>query len=344
MRGFLLAVTLWMSIVPTWAAPPTPLTLAIDGPRSSAWTPFLYAVERGLFRSAGIDLTISPPDGPGSALASLAAGSADVCVADAAAAFAERAAGARVTVIASLGDRHPACIYVPAPVEPAPAGGPLPPEPADGQIKGPKDLVGKRVAVDPLSADFPGLPLFLEPAGVRIGDLKLVLLDRTARAAAVVGGSVDAAVGRTDEEPLPAGLAALPWADSGFTAYGPCIVARDEAVRSKAPALRAFLWAALAAWETCLRQPDAAASVVAASTDLPAARVVAWLGAERAIFDTEAYRTKGIGLLDRSRVQATRELVTRGFQLPLPYPAGEGWTAALLPAPPVLLKPLVSAR
>jgi NitT/TauT family transport system substrate-binding protein len=326
MRGFLLAAAMTMSIAGSWAAP-APLALALDGPRSSAWAPFLYAVDRGLFRSAGLDLAISSPGGPGSALASLAGGTADVCVADAAAAFAARAAGARVTVIASLGDRHPACIYATP----------------DRRITGPKELTGKRLAVDPLSADRPALPLLLTTAGVQLGDLTLVSLDRAGRIAAVLDGSADAAVGRIDEEPLPVGLAAYPWADAGFAAYGRCLVATDDAVRSKAPALRAFLRTALAAWDVCLRQPDAAAAVVASTTDLAAATAAAWLRTERALFDTETYRKKGIGLLDRTRIQLTRDLVTTGLGLPLPYPAGEGWTAALLPAPPVLLRPIAAA-
>ncbi len=320
------AVLALSTATPSWGAP-TPVALALDGPRSSAWAPFLYAADQGTYRAAGLAVTVIAPGGGGSALASLAAGTADVAVADAAALLARRAGGARVTIIASLPDRHPACIYT--------TGG--------STIKAPRDLAGKTVAVDPLGIDSLAFPMYLQAAGMRAVDLSLVPLDAAGRIAAVVTGSAQGAVGRVDEEPLPAGLEALPWADAGFAAYGPCIAARDDVVRTRPAVLRAFVTATLQAWEACLREPERAAAAVAAASGLPPERTAAWLAAERTLFDTETARTRGMGLLEQARIDATRELVERWLDVPIPYPPAEGWTAAFAPKPPVLLAPLPPA-
>lgn len=314
---FLLAAAAAAAAAPAATAAPA-LVVALDGPVAAPHAPYLHAAASGAFASAGLNVTVRYPEGRGEALAMLSRGSADACVADAVAALGARAGGARVTIVASVGDRHPACLA----------------SRAAAPIATPASLAGKRVAVDPLGADRLLFPLFLAAAGLRIEDVELVPLDGAGRRAALAAGAVDAAVDRIGE--APAGTAILPWAEHGFVLYGPCLVVRDEVLRERPAAVRAFLKAILGAWEACLREPAAAAASAARSGLVAAEAAAAWLESVRPLFDTETYRTKGLGWIDRSRMAATLEAVRGMVGQPVTFAPADAFSTAYLPVPAVL--------
>jgi NitT/TauT family transport system substrate-binding protein len=196
--------------------------------------------------------------------------------------------------------------------------------------------VGKRVGVGPLDADRLLFPLFLAGAGLRAEDVTLVLLDDAGREAALTAGSVEAVIDRLDHELT--GRSLLPWAEHGFTLYGPCLAVRDEVLRTKPAVVRAFLKAALKTWEACLREPAVAAESAAATGLLTREAVVAWLEAARYRFDTETYRKKGLGWIDGSRMAATLEAVRGMIGQPVTFKAADAFSTAFLPVPAVLRK------
>ena len=295
-------------------------TLALDGPVAASHAPCLHAMATGTFASAGLAVSVKYPAGRGAALGTLVSGEADACVADAVAILAARAGGAKITIVASIGDLHPACVV----------------SRAEAAITAPASLVGKRVAVGPLDADRLLFPLFLAGAGLRAEDVTLVPLDDAGRETALTAGSVDAVIDRLDNEPT--GRSLLPWAEHGFTLYGPCLAVRDEVLRSKPAVVRAFLNAALKTWEACLREPAAAAESAAASGLVSREAVAAWLEAARYRFDTETYRKKGLGWIDGSRMAATLEAVRGMIGQPVTFRAADAFSTAHLPVPAVLRK------
>lgn len=302
------------------AAAPAAFVLALEGPVAAPHTPYLHAAASGAFASAGVNVTVRYPEGRGEALAMLSRGAADACVADAVTVLAARAGGAKVTIVASVGDRHPACLVS---REAAP-------------ISSPASLPGKRVAVDPLGVDRLLFPFFLAGAGLRLEDVELVPLDGALRRAALAAGTVDATVDRIGD--VPGATAVLAWAEHGFALYGPCLVVRDEVLRERPAAVRAFLKAALGAWEACLREPAAAAASAARSGLVAAEAAAAWLASIKPLFDTETYRTKGLGWIDRSRMAATLEVVRGTVGQPVTFAPAEAFSTAYLPVPAVLRK------
>jgi NitT/TauT family transport system substrate-binding protein len=315
-----LIVLLAGSVVPASAAAPAAFTLALDGPAAPSHAPWLNAAASGRFAAAGLAVSIRYPAGRGAALAALLDGTVDACISDAPAILGARAGGAKLTIVASVGDLHPAAVL----------------SRAASAITSPAGLIGKRLAVDPLDPDRLLFPVFLAAAGLRPEDVVVVLLDATGRDTALAAGTVDAALGRLPMD--RPGLAALPLAEHGFVLYGPCIAVRDETLRSRGPVVRAFLKAALKAWEACLEDP-AAEAVVAASTGLVAAAdAETWLLSERWRFDTETYRKKGLGWIDKARMAATLEAVRAMLGQPVSFAAAEAWSTAYLPVPAVLRK------
>jgi NitT/TauT family transport system substrate-binding protein len=258
------------------------------------------------------------PVGRGAALEALVAGSVDACVADAAAILASRAGGVKLTIVASIGDLHPAHIV----------------SATGSAITSPTGLVGKRVAIDPLDPDRLLFPAWLAGAGLRPEDVVVVALDRAGRDAALAAGTVDAALDRF-EGGRP-GFTTLPWADDGFVLYGPCIAVRDETLRARGATVRSFLKAILTAWEACLDDPGAAAGIAASTGLVSAADVEKWLAAELWRLDTETYKEKGLGWLDRARMASTLDAVRAMLGQPVSFAAAEAFTTAYLPVPAVL--------
>ena len=232
-------------IVP--AASPAAFTLALDGPVAAAHAPYLHAIASGAYAAAGLAVSIRYPEGQGGALGTLVSGGADACIADAVSILAARAGGAKITIVASIGDLHPACVV----------------SRAESAITTPASLAGRRVAVGPLDADRLLFPLFLAGAGLRADDVTTVPLDDAGREAALAAGTVDAVLDRLGSG--RPGIAILPWAAHGFALYGPCLAVRDETLRTRPTTVRAFLKQTLATWEACLQEPAAAAQSAAAS-------------------------------------------------------------------------------
>ncbi|HSV92807.1 MAG TPA: ABC transporter substrate-binding protein [Desulfobacterales bacterium] len=299
-------------------AAPATFALALDGPVTGAHGPWLHASASGAFSAAGLAVTMRYPAGRGAALEALVGGSVDACVADAAAILAARASGAKLTIVASVGDLHPALVV----------------SPTGSAITSPTDLVGKRIAIDPLDPDRLVFPVYLAGAGLRLDDIVVVALDRAGGDAALAAGTVDAAIDRFDGD--RPGFATLPWAEDGFLLYGPCIAVRDETLRARGTAVRSFLKAILATWDTCLDDPGAAAGLAASTGLVSAADVEDWLAAELWRFDTQTYREKGLGWLDRARMASTLEAVRAMLGQPVSFAAVDAFTTAYLPVPAVL--------
>ncbi len=303
------------------AVPLASFVLALDGPIAAAHAPYLHAAATGAYASAGLAVSIRYPEAQSAALVTLVSGGADACVADATAVLAARASGANVTIVASVGDLHPACVV----------------SRTEAAIATPGGLAGKRVAVDPLGTERLLFPLFLAASGLRAEDVMTVPLDEAGREAALAAGTVDALLDRLGNEQT--GRTLLPWAEHGFALYGPCIAVRDDVLRSKPAVVRAFLKATMKTWEACLREPAAAAESAASSGLLTREAVVAWLEADRFRFDTETYRKKGLGWIEASRMTATLEAVRAMVGRSVAFAAADAFTTSYLPVPAVLRKP-----
>ena len=179
-RTVVLLALLALSSAIALAAAPAAFVLALDGPVTASHVPYLHADASGAFAAAGLSVSIRYPEGRGAALAMLSTGTADACVADAVVILAARASGADITIVASIGDLHPACVV----------------SREGAAIRTPASLAGKRVAVDPLGADRLLFALYLAGAGLRTEDVMLVPLDDAGRQAALAAGTVDAVLDR----------------------------------------------------------------------------------------------------------------------------------------------------
>jgi NitT/TauT family transport system substrate-binding protein len=234
----------------------------------------------------------------------------------------------KIRVAASMGDYSALCAYFLS----------------SRGIKEPRDLAGKKVGVDPFDQGRVFFPLLASSNGFRASDVTFLSMPSAERTAALASGSVDAILAPISENRAlrrAIGADALShflWADFSFIPYGRCIFVREGAVADKPGAIRAFLTAAFKAWDLALRDPDQAAAALGKYRVVPgnlSRELSGMIEDLLPLFDTDAYRTKGIGYLDPARMEATLKAAVDLQSIPLRLGTTEIMSASLLPNPPV---------
>ena len=311
------------------AAQAAQVRVAVDAAFDIARAPLCLAIKKGWFEAEKIEVTIIESRGSGSRLSAVAGARADIAWATAAEILSERARAMKLKIVGALGDLHPACVFFLA----------------DTGISSPGDLAGKRIAVRPLSIETVLLPLMAEKSGIRIEDLILVPLDPAAAIAALASGSVQAMLGSLEELAIlerafaPASLGHILWAVHGFDIYGECYVARDAAVTgNSAKSLAAFLGVIYKAWEYSLSNPEeaaaAAAELLLVEPEIVSQGLARWVE----LYATDAYRTLGIGSIDRARIAETMHATATLLGSAITFRTEDAYNGALLPSPPVRMK------
>jgi NitT/TauT family transport system substrate-binding protein len=171
------------SVIPHIAAAQglTPLraTSAID----DAATPFLYAMETGLFHKNGFDASLERATNGAAAASAVVGGSFEVGKSSVISLLSAHVRGLPVVVVAPAGDydssRPSAALVVKA----------------DSPMRSGADFNGKTVAVSALNDSFSlSMRTWVDAHGGDASTLKLIEIPMSASAAAIAGGRIDAAI------------------------------------------------------------------------------------------------------------------------------------------------------
>jgi NitT/TauT family transport system substrate-binding protein len=149
-----------------------------------SWLPigqyaFVYmARQLGFWKQRGIEMEISRGYGSMGAIQGISGDKFDMGGAATGAVILSRARGLDIKIVGTQGYDAGLCILAPA----------------NGSIKTPKDLAGKRIGVTAAGGDTPFLPAYCKAAGIDYGSLDIVSLDSQIIEASVINGRVDAMV------------------------------------------------------------------------------------------------------------------------------------------------------
>ena len=209
--------------------------------------PFYYGKERGFFAAEGIDLTINEGRGSANTVQVVAAGSDTFGMADSSSLIATAAKGAEIKSVMSLLNSTGYSVV----------------SLAEANIKSPKDLEGKRVAVspgDPLGAL---LQAVCKINNVDCGKISMVQVDPAAKVVTVLEKKADALLGGADDQYFlikQRGFnpAAMRYADSGANIVGMTIVAKTETLQKNPDMVRRFVRASIKSWEEAKKNPGPA--------------------------------------------------------------------------------------
>lgn len=242
-----LAALLFAAAAPSLAQAPTPVSLRLNWYLGGLHVPFYYGKERGFFAAEGIDLTINEGRGSANTVQVVAAGSDTFGMADSSSVVTAAAKGAEIKSVMSLLNSTGFSVV----------------SLAESNLKTPKDLEGRRVAVspgDPLGAL---LQAVCKANNVDCAKISMVQVDPPAKVVTVLEKRADALLGGADDQYFlikQRGFqpAAMRYADWGANIVGMTIVAKTDLVKSNPDLVRRFVRASVRSWEEAKKNPGAA--------------------------------------------------------------------------------------
>lgn len=309
-------------------AQPVPrLRLTLDWAFQSPNAFALVARERGYFREAGIEVQIDRGQGSGGVPPALAAGSHEMGYADinTAIRFLAQNPESGLICVAVLHDRAPLCVITRA----------------DGPIRTPKDLEGRRLAAPDFDAGRQLFPAFARAAGFDAARVTFLSVAPALREPMLVRREADGVTGYVTTSSLALkgiGLdhpqqRVMMYYDHGLTLYGGGLLT-TRAFAGRHPAvLRGAVAALIRGFQDTLRNPAGMVQVlrqVEPLTDAALEMERHQLNVTSAIVNDHV-RAQGLSSVEMGRMQAGITAVESSFNLPPRLQAGQFYVPDFLP-------------
>lgn len=262
------------------------------------------AVAKGYFKQAGFDVTITPGNGSEDNMKLIAAGKIDYAPIDFTAAVVGRANDNLPVKIVSL--VHQKTLSAEFAV-------------AGGQIKGVKDLAGKKIGDTPGSTTEVMFPLFAKKVGIDPKSVTFVPVNPQAEPALLASGKLDAVGQFTVGVPLYQSVThkkilVFPYAKYFPDLMGIGIAASDAKIKNDPTQVKAFVAALNKGLAYSIAHPAEAGRIMHHAVPLTDAKIAA---AELRIMKqyvvSAQTRKHGLGYIDPTRVAKTIAIVNAGF-------------------------------
>jgi NitT/TauT family transport system substrate-binding protein len=310
------------SAAPAGAQALKPLTLTLNFLAGGPQAGFMYAKKLGLYREAGIDLTIEEGKGSATTAQLVATGQAQVGFADAPAAMQIRSKGGPVKILAPILQTNGFAII----------------SLEETGIKSPRDLVGKRVAVQPGTAQTTLLDPIFAANQVDKDKVNIVNIDPAALVGALLEKKVDAILAGADFQSVQIRdrgfkVTDLFYRDVGVPTVGLAIIAREDKLKADPDLYRRFVAVSLRGWDEARKNPAAAAAAVveqfaAANQD----QILKQLRVDLLLVCAPG--ATALGRVPDKNWQITYDLLTTYLGLPKDRPITDYYTTDFLPASP----------
>src|SRR3984885_1435033 len=289
MRQLLLTTLLFFCCVTASIAPVSAadkLSVRLDFSPWGVQAAIHLAQFKGWFKEAGLDVDIQDGRGSGNTIQLVNAGQVDVGQVQVGLVGSARAKGATIRSIATFQRRTDLCILVDK----------------DSSVSKVADLRGKTVVVFAASPWSPFIDMYLKSGGLTRDDLKLDVVDAAALFGTYIAKRADGMMSTTGSA-LPIVEASRPSkcllaSDAGvtFPSYG--LVAREDTIASKGPALHRLIEVEQRAWKQLRSHPeDGVKAMIAERPDARLDPVVLLNQIKLTLdyFDTPATQGKPIG-------------------------------------------------
>jgi NitT/TauT family transport system substrate-binding protein len=260
-----------------------------------------YAVAKGLFAKAGLDVSVQTARGSTEVLTRIGTGTAEVGSGGFAALLQAKAQNkVPVSAVFSVFTMQPDAIFT---VEGSP-------------IKTLKDLEGKKIATATFTSSNVVWPLILKANGVDESKVTLLKVDPAALVPMLATGQVDGTINWSTASPAfvkalgetGKKLKIIPWSEYGFEGYGYSLFVADKVLAERPQVVRPFVSAFAEGIKMALANPkDVAASMKATFPEMDTTLVEQQFMTVVPLIDNVISKAEGIGALQKERVFKTWE-------------------------------------
>src|SRR2546428_9147768 len=253
---------------------------------------YWVALERGYYRTKGLEVELQNSKGSGDSIAKVDTGRADIGLADAVVIIPRIAQGAKIKVVGAVFDNTPLNIWTRK----------------DTGIARPKDLEGKTLAAPPGDAQRQLFPAFAKLNGIDEARVQWVNIEPAAKFVALAEKRADAVPDYTTGQPFwekavgAQNLVRMPWSQFGFDTYSMSIFASEKTISERPKVLRDFVAASYQGWRDVMENPKAALEIFkkrVPDIDLALIEPNMMLGLE--LMKTDRYAQNGIGRVERAK-------------------------------------------
>jgi NitT/TauT family transport system substrate-binding protein len=308
----------------------TPVKFTLDGKIEGPVAPFLVAVDKGGFKSQGVEVTIDAALAAPDSITRVASGNYDMGFADinALMKFRDQNPGTPVRAIFVVYNR-PAFAIVG--------------RKSRGVVK-PKDLEGRKLGAPPADAAFAQWPIFVSTNDIDAAKVTIVSVAAPVREPMLASGEVDAISGLSFSSALdlkqrgvpPDDVNVLLMADYGVELYGSVVLVNSKFATDKPEAVTAVLRGLVSGLNETVRNPFLAIESVLRRNDT-VVRAVELERLRMAIQDnilTDEVKANGYGAIDAARFE--RAIDQLGFAYPFKAKpkSDEVFDPSFLPAAP----------
>jgi NitT/TauT family transport system substrate-binding protein len=262
-------------------------------------SPIYLALKKGYYKEENIDLTVLRGSGSADAAKKIDLGQADVGISDAPTVLTAISKGANLKMVAVVYDKAGNNVFFRK----------------SANIKTPKDLVGKKIAVPPADSHRVLWPAFAAINGIDPASVTLVNIKPEGKQAIVAAGEVDASFDLYTsyaiwEKVLGKGdVGHLLWADFGLPIYGHTYFVNNELLQKNPKLVERFLRATHKGWRDAKANPKA--SIDAMVEMVPGLDGPTLLATMPQILDlcvTERSAKNGLGWIEPELMQKTMDI------------------------------------
>lgn len=290
------------------------------------WTPtadhaaYYYAKAQGWYEAAGIDLTIETGRGSGASAQRVAAGGAQLGIADMATAMLARSRGAKITAVMVVYANSPQGFYWLK----------------SSGITGPRDFPGRSIGNPPGDASRVMWPAFARKVGIDPATVRFVNISPQAKIQALRSRAIDITSDFYNEHDLKLrefgdDLGFLAWRDIDLNPYGNSVIVNEDVLATKPQMVESFVRVSQRAFAACVADitPGLRALMAAVSGLDEANQRDQW---KRILELMRDPTTMGValGAFDAGRVTADYELLRTYFEDVRPMEVNQSFTNRFL--------------
>ena len=303
---------------------PFTLDWKFEGPSA----PFFNAIDKGYFKSTGLDVEISPGKGSLDAIPKVATGAFPLGFADinSLIKFLDQNPGAPVIAIMMVYDKPPFAV-----VGRKSLG-----------INKPSDLIGSVLGAPPPDGAWAQFPSFAKANDLDMSKIKVEPVGFPTREPMLAEGKVDSVTGFSFSSYLnlvrlgtpESDISTILMADHGLKLYGNAILVNTEFAKANGDIVKAFLKAVGAGWKDAIADPSAAVAALvkrnpAADAGLEERRLGLAIDANVL---TDYVKQNGMGDIDKSRFAGAIEQLRDTYEYKTTPKAELYFTDAFLPS------------